>query len=570
MTEHQLLIFLLEILIILGVGRVLGEIFRRFGQPAVVGEILTGITLGPSILGRFLPEVYHLIFPPEPIYSNMLNTIAYLGVLLLLLATGLEVDFSTAWRERGVALRIAFIGVFTPLVIGFLFALNLPEQLSGTTDRLIFALFVGTAIAISAIPIISRLLHDLNLLKTDLGLLILSAFALNDLLGWIIFTIVLGMEARHLNPGRIITVLTATITISVVCLSLGRRVTDQVISRLKASYPAHPGIILTFIFCLGLGLGATTQTIGIHAIFGFFLAGIMVGGARDLSERTRQVINQMVYAIFVPIFFASIGLRLDFVANFNLPLVLAITAIAILGKLIGAWLGTMGSDLSSEDRYAVAIAHTPGGAMEVVIAVVALQFGLITPHIFVAIVFAAISSSILIGPWFKWAIERRKVVNLLDFFLDRATISDLKSRDRDGAIKEIAASLSEQEQMPEANLISEAVLSRESLMGTGLEQGIAIPHARIPHISRPAFALARAKEGIDWDCRDGKPARLIIFLVTPVKEAGLQVPILATLVRIMREQTNYRTMINAGDEDLVKIFADILRSKGKVIRKQSA
>jgi len=561
--ESQLSIFLIQLLILLGMARTIGELFKRYGQPPVVGEILVGIILGPTILGRLSPSLYQNLFPPDPIQINMLNTLAWLGVLLLLLATGLEVDVSTAWRERGPALRIATIGVFFPLIVGFFFALSLPDHLLGRTDRIIFSLFLGTAIAISAIPIISRLLYDLNLLKTDLGLLILSAYAVNDLLGWIIFTVILGMATTgRFNPILILTILSATIVVAGLALTIGRRSIDRIISRLRL-----PGITLTFIFCLGLLMGALTQVIGIHAIFGFFLAGIMAGGARDLSERTRQVINQMVYAILVPIFFASIGLRVDFIKNFDPLLTFSITAIAILGKLFGAWLGAGGSDLSKEDRYALAIAHTPGGAMEVVIAVVALQFGLITHPIFVAIVFAAISSSLLVGPWFSWSIAQRKVINVLDFFLPRATIDDLKSGDRKGAIAEIAQAVGELERLPDSEAIFQAVWMREELMGTGLEKGVAVPHARIANLDRPVFTLARSTTGIDWDCRDGSPARIIFLLLTPKREEGAQVQILATLARIMSQKENQRRLIEAGDkEELIKVFTDILRSEGRMVR----
>ena len=151
MSEQHLLIFLLQVLLLLGLARGFGELLRRWGQPPLVGEILIGVLLGPTILGRALPELQQAIFPADVVQQAMLETLSWFGVLFLLLETGLEVDASAAWRQRGPALRIGIIGVVVPLVLGTALSYGLPDRyLADPEQRGIFALFLGTTMAISA------------------------------------------------------------------------------------------------------------------------------------------------------------------------------------------------------------------------------------------------------------------------------------------------------------------------------------------------------------------------------------------------------------------------------------
>ena len=151
-------------------ARGFGEVLRHWGHPPVIGEILVGLLLGPTLLGRLFPELYQTLFPPDPIQYTMLETVSWFGVLLLLLETGLEIDVSAAWQQRASALRIGIIGVIVPLGVGFLLSLLLPDAYLAMPDqRVTFALFLGTTMAISAMVIIARVLHDLDLVKSDLG-----------------------------------------------------------------------------------------------------------------------------------------------------------------------------------------------------------------------------------------------------------------------------------------------------------------------------------------------------------------------------------------------------------------
>lgn len=559
LNEQNIFIFLVQVFLLLGLARGLGELFRIWKQPPLTAEILVGIVFGPTVFGRFMPELSGAIFPNDVIQQNMLETVGWLGVLFLLLETGLEVDFSAAWRQRGDALKIAFSDIIIPMIVAFIPCFFLPAHyLVDPNQRLIFALFMATAMTISAMPVAARALHDLKLSKTDLGFLIMSALSVNDIIGWLLFTIVLGFftQASMDIVGTII-IVTATIGFAAICLTIGRRFADAVISKIKAKHMPQPGTSLTFICLLGLVCGAITQKIGIHALFGFFLAGIMAGGSKALSERTRQVISQMVYAVFVPLFFVGIGLKIDFFSNFDLFLVTLVSIIGIAGRFLGAWIGTLFTGLPKPNRVPIAVAHTPGGAMEIVVGILALEYGLITEAVFVAIVFGAVISSITLGPWLSSSIKKRRKVSILECFSKRDIVADVKSEKRDKVIMEMCEAAGEHEDMPDLDTLYASVIERENSMGTAIEEGIAVPHARVHSLKRPVIALGRSLTGIDWNSPDGKPTHLIFLVLSPFKDAGAQLQILRAVATAMSNAELRSSLMKAGDtQELWSVLRD--------------
>ncbi|MBF0252997.1 MAG: cation:proton antiporter [Candidatus Omnitrophica bacterium] len=549
LNEHNILVFLVQIVILLGLARGLGELFRIWKQPPLTAELLVGIFLGPTIMGRFMPFWHQAIFPNDIIQQNMLETVAWIGVLFLLLEAGLEIDFASAWRQRGDALKIAITDIVVPMVIAFIPCFFLPAHyLANTDQRLLFAVFMATVMTISALPIAARALHDLKLLKTDLGFLIMSALSVNDIIGWLVFTLVLGVFTHGtFDIVNVFIIAGSTIAFTVVCLSLGRKLTDKIITGIKKSKMPQPGVPLTFICLLGALCGAITQKIGIHALFGFFIAGIMAGGSKALSENVRQVISQMVYAIFVPLFFVSIGLKVDFLKNFDIFLVLLISVIGISGRFLGAWIGVNFTKLPKTNRLSIAIAHTPGGAMEIVVGLLALQYNLITETIFVAIVFGAVISSVILGPWFNYSIKKRKEVSVLEFFSLRGIVDKLKHNNREEVIKELSELAANQDDTLEAESIYRAVIAREEEMGTGIEEGIAVPHARMDNIKFPIVVFGRSTDGVDWNAPDGKPSNFIFLILTTKDDYDSQVQILGAIAKSFSDKSFRESLLKDTD-----------------------
>ena len=560
LTEGHLAVFLLQLLLLLGLARGLGWLFQRIGQPSLVGEILAGVILGPTLLGRVAPELRMVLFPDSALQYALLDAVAWIGLLLLLLSAGLEVDVSVAWRQRGPAVKIAVTDIVLPMIVAFIPAILLPDRyVPEGTSRLLMALFLATVMTISALPVTLKALYDLDLLKSDLGLLTLSALTINDIVGWVLFTLVLGF-ATHASPnlGHMLLVVVGTLAFAGFCVVLGRRWVGACIEHLQRSRLTDAGVMLTFIFCLGLLCGAITQWMGIHALFGLFLAGIMAGGTPALSERTRGVIEQMVHALFVPVFFASIGLQLDFVKHFDLMLALLFTVVGIGGRYYGAWVGARTTPLSKWDRVTVAIAHTPGGAMEMIVALIALQSGLITMPVFVAVVFSALVSSALLGPWLAWSIRRRGVVDLRRFLRRRAMRLDLadKGGDRWEALRELCLAAARETGLS-FEQVHEAAAQRERTAGTALGEGMAAPHARLEALERPLVVFGRSESGLEWNAPDGLPVHLVFLVLTPEGQADTQVQILSALAQGLSKAETRRGLLSADEESAWSILSSL-------------
>ena len=545
--EHHIFLFLLQVFVLLLFARGLGELFRRWRQPALTAELLVGIVLGPTLLGRYLPCLHAALFPPDAIQQTMLDTVAWLGVLFLLLDTGLEIDFSIAWRQRGSALAIALSDIFVPMAVAFVPVMFLPDAFLAHADRrLIFGLFMATVMTISAMPVAARALHDLNLLKTDLGFLTMSALAVNDIIGWVLFAIILGLFLQtSVAIGPVLLVFIGTVGFAFVALTLGRSFSSRIFDTLKARRFPEPASSLTVTLLLGLSFGALTQKLGVHALFGFFLAGVVAGEAKSLSEDTRRVITQMVYALFVPLFFANIGLKIDFAAHFHFGLVALICAVGIGGRYLGAWLGVNLTRQPRVNRHLISIAHTPGGMMEIVVALLALEAGLITPSVLIAIVFSAVFSSILLGPWMAHALARRRAVSPLKFLDARAILADLPAASRDDAIRRLAARIAARPDTPDEEPILRAALEREREFGTAIGNGVAIPHVRLDQLRNPILAFARSPEGIEWDAPDAAPVHDIFFLASAAGADDVHVQLLAQIARAMAIPEN-RARISAA------------------------
>jgi Kef-type K+ transport system membrane component KefB/mannitol/fructose-specific phosphotransferase system IIA component (Ntr-type) len=491
------------------------------------------------------------LFPPDIIQQNMLETVAWIGVLFLLLETGLEMDFSIAWRQRGPALKIALSDIFIPLIIALVPCLFLPgKYLANPDQRILFALFMATVMTISAMPVAARLLQDLNIFKAEVGYLIMSALAVNDIIGWILFTVVLGLFSHGaLQLGFATTVLGLTIGFAFIVLTFGRRASTSILGYLQAKQFPEPATSLTFACLTGLLFGALTQRMGVHALFGFFLAGVVVGEARTLSQETRQTISQMVHAIFVPLFFANIGLKIDFAAAFDPWLVAFVCIIGIFGRYAGAWTGVRLTKTAQTNRDIIAIAHTPGGMMEIVVAVVALESGLINAAVFVAILFSAVFSSVITGPWMKSALKRRAKVSLTDLISKETILPALKVENRDDAIRELVGSLASHLAEPAREHLIQLVLTRENDFGTGIGQGVAVPHVRMDNLRKPIIVFGRSSQGIDWDAPDGKPVRHLFLILTPSGLADVHMQVLAEIARIMCSPKTRETIDRAEDAE---------------------
>lgn len=572
LTHHEVTVFLLSLAVLLGLAKLLGEIARMLGQPSVVGEILAGVLLGQTVLGSLAPGAYAFLFPADTAVSSVpigLETLVVLSAILLLLVAGLEVDLSSVARQGKAMLLVSSMGVVIPFGLGFGFAYLFPGLLGQASSELhlAFALFMGIALSITALPVIAKILIDLNLAKSDLGMLILSSAMVNDLLGWIGFAMVLAMmpvasggdvagASGGVSGGASGVWVTILITVGFVALMLTvvRWAAHRVLPYIQA-HMSWPGGVLVFVMVLAILCSALTEWIGVHSIFGAFLAGVAIGDSRHLRENTRKTIHDFITHVFAPLFFASIGLRVNFIEAFDLQMVILVLVIAVTGKAIGCYLGAKWSGLTQRESWAVGFGMVARGAMEIILAQLALGAGLIDHRSFVAIVVMAILTSLIAGPAIEKLLKRKTQRTLADAINEKLFIADMKAHNAREAIGELAALASPVVGVP-SKLITDAVWQRELAMRTGIGNGIAVPHARMPEIKKACLVVGRTERGIDFDASDGQAARIICMILTPQGDQTSQIEMLQIVARAF---TQPRARADAFDANTYVEFRAALR-----------
>ncbi len=548
---------LLALSLLLGTARLLGTLARRIGQPSVLGELLAGILLGPTLFGRFAPELCAQLYPQAGAQATAFTVLTLVSIILFLTVAGLEVDLGRLLARLRVASAVGVAGIVVPFATGFGAAYVWPVAFGseGGVEPIVFALFMGTALAISALPVIAKTLVDLDLYRTDLGALIIGSAVFDDLIGWTLFGLVVGLF-REAGPGLVGVGTEIAITIASVGLALtvGRRLALRVLAWLDRGAPDAGGVV-AFVVCVAFAAAALTESVGHGALMGAFLAGVVMGGTIETSPRRLIALERLVAVVFAPLFFGSLGLRVDFVANFEPGLVLLVFAIACIGKVLGCGLAARWSGLPPSEAWAIGFGMNARGAMEMAMAVVALQYEIISEQLFVALVVMALATSAMSGPMLKRLVGRRMRRLFLAHLDPRTFVPSLLGADRAEAIRGLA-----QATAPVAGLdpavLADAVLAREAIMPTGVGQGIAIPHARMPGLSAPVVALGLSSGGVDFGAPDGELARFIVLVVTPEHDDLIQLELLAEIARTFQDPEMRAAVARATSFD---DLADALR-----------
>ena len=472
----------------------------------------------------------------------------------MLLVAGLEVDLSIVTKQGKAAVLVSVLGMVIPFVVGagvaYVLAINATDHWNWigynveSDSPMPFALFLGIAMSITALPVIAKILMDLKMFKSDMGMLIMSSAMVNDLLGWIGFALVIAMIAPEGESVMSLPfVISATLIFVGVMLTAGRWLADKAIPLVQA-HSSWPGGILGFVFVLALLCASLTEWIGIHAIFGAFLAGIALGDSKHLTSRTRETIEQIVTYIFAPIFFAGVALRVDFWADFDLAIVLIVLAIAVSGKVFGCYLGAKLAGMNKRESWAIGFGMSARGAMEIILGQIALTFGLIGKDLFVAIVIMAIVTSVIAGPLMQKALDRRQQKKFTDLLTSKAFISRLKAVTRRDAIAELAQAAQTVTGL-DADLISQTVWEREQTMSTGVGNGVAVPHGRIEGLTKPQLIVGVSPPGIDFDAGDGLAAEIVCMLLTPADDQLSQIEMLRAVAEVFTDPARRRASVEA-------------------------
>lgn len=414
MSHHDLMIFCLSLALMLVAALIFGRLSRRIGQPAVLGELIGGILIGPTLLGAFFPGFQTWLFPPAGPASAARDAVVKLGLIFFLFVAGFEMDIRHLEKKGGTVALVSFLGILIPFGLGYGATMFLPRFFPGNpiTGNVCTPLFMGTALSISALPVISRTLMDMGLFKTEWGSVVVAAATLDDLIGWFLFAIILSayMPAAHeVSPGKMAGLVLAFF---IFCLTVGRRLGPRFLAWLKTSLPWPSGFI-GISAILVLLAAAFAEYIGIHAVFGAFLVGLSLAPSRDSDgdHEMHETVYSFVTSFFgAPVYFVSIGLKADFAANFDLWLVLFVLLIACAGKIMGAGLGARLGGMSFKKSMATGFAMNSRGAMEMILASLALEAGLIDKKMFVALVVMALVTSVLSGPMIRKFLDEAPAV----------------------------------------------------------------------------------------------------------------------------------------------------------------
>lgn len=409
--RNELLLFftLLELTIIVLAGRVGGALATRYGQSPAVGEILVGILLGPSLFGAVAPHTFDFVFhsaPPEP-----LQILSSLGLVLLMFQIGLEFDFAHLKERanRAAVMRVSVACMVLPFASGFAFGYWVAPQLSPLADRFDSALFVATAFSITSLPILGRIMIEFNLTRTRLGVIAISSAAVNDVVGWLLLALITALTVSNFNGARFALRIGLVGAFALLSMKLVRPLLKMAIRRSNPRAGKMSNNLLGGLLGVIFIAAMCTYQIGIFAIFGGFMMGVILFDERELSKAWRERLGDFVTVFFLPIFFTYTGLRtsiggLDSAGDWGWCA--ATVAIATLAKLGGAYVAARRSGLDHPESAIIGFMMNTRALMELIVINVGLDLGVISQKMFTMLVIMAIVSTIVTTPALRYYLPR--------------------------------------------------------------------------------------------------------------------------------------------------------------------
>ena len=414
-AEQILFPILAQLVVILISARIMGYLVRFLGQPEVVGEIAAGLLLGPSFLGMWFPAIQAQIFPTivegvgPGILPAILTVLAQLGLLLLLFQVGLEFDFSHLKWSGMATFSISATGIVFPFGLGLLLAWFIHDRLGiradGTVvDFLPFALFIGTAMSITALPILGRLMIEWGITRTRLATITISAAALDDAVGWIILATVAAIASSAFDPLRLIGMIGASVGFFLLMLLVVAPLIRKWLGRLMAKSGGEVSMVALSICMVLVFMSAmVTSKIGIFAIFGAFIAGAVLSPLPGLREAVSRRLREFTTAFFLPIFFAYTGLRTN-IGSLNDGYLWGICALvmaaAIGGKLLGCLLAAKVSGYPWRESMLIGVLMNTRALMELIVINAGKDLGVLPDSLFTRVVLMALVTTVMTTPLF--------------------------------------------------------------------------------------------------------------------------------------------------------------------------
>ncbi len=408
-TEELLFSVLLQLIVMIAAARIGNTILRRLGQPGVVGEILAGLILGPSLFGHFFPEAARAVFgaqAPTPIII-----ISQLGLILLMFQIGMDFEFEHLKSRRNVraVTAVTLASVAVPLILGIIIGRLSGAALAPGIDPTAYSLFCGVGLAITAVPVLGRILREYGLTRTEVGVVAISAAAVNDVMGWLLLAGVSAYAAAKFS-GRGALLQLGGLLLFVLVLWFVLR---PLVARLLVANPLRagglPANLMAVVLCLLFATGICTYQLGIFAIFGGFAAGLLFHRYPDFVQAWHRQVGQFVLVFFLPVFFTFTGLRTNILglgSAGDLSWLLVVLAAAALGKILPVYGAARLTGFDNHHGWILGALMNTRGLMELIVLNIGLELGFIPPKVFTILVIMAITTTLMTGPLLKLLLPR--------------------------------------------------------------------------------------------------------------------------------------------------------------------
>jgi Kef-type K+ transport system membrane component KefB len=408
-TEHLLSAMLLQLIIMIGAARGMNTVFRRLGQPGVIGEIIAGLLLGPSLFGHFCPDLSKWVFPAST--ALPITVIGQIGLILLMFQIGADFEFGhlRSRRNQGAALFIAAVSIGVPFILGLAIGEISAPLVAPKIDPLIYSLFLGIALAITAVPILGRILKEFGLTETEIGVVAISAAAVNDVVGWLILAGVSAFASARFSPVQMALQIGGLLILLAILWLVLRPLGTWLVRAFPVDDRQVPPNLMALVICLIFVLGICTFSLGVFTIFGGFAAGLVFHRHKAFVAAWRQQAGQFVLVFFLPVFFTFTGLRTNVLgldAATDLPWLGIILAAAILGKIVPVYVAGRLSGFSRNESAILGSLMNTRALMELIVLNIGFDLGFIPQNVFTMLVLMAVVTTIMTGPLLRVLLPR--------------------------------------------------------------------------------------------------------------------------------------------------------------------
>jgi K+:H+ antiporter len=404
----DLLILVAQLTVIILASRAVGYLFQKLGQPQVIGEMLAGIMLGPSLLGWLAHGVSAALFPPSSL--GVLNAVSQLGLVLYMFLVGLELNATELYRHGKAAVVISHVSIVAPFVLASILALYLYPRLSDDSVSFTsFAFFMGAATAITAFPVLARILTERRLLRTSMGTVAIACAAIDDVTGWCILAYIMVLIRASRASGSIWMTLAGIVLFLAVMIWGLRRLFARV-ERYYFQHGALPDHLMTIVIAFPLVAGLCTEALGLHVLFGAFVAGAVMPKDRRFVRYLSEKFESIAVLLLLPVYFAFTGLRtrIGLVHGAEMwSYCLLIIGVAILGKLGGTSIAARMGGMSWRDATALGVLMNTRGLVELVVLNIGLDIRVISPALFSMMVLMALVTTFMTAPVLEWIYPAR-------------------------------------------------------------------------------------------------------------------------------------------------------------------